>query len=166
MGVLESGRAGLVEHGGDAETGLLEGLKSQETLRPVGVGGYGDHHAGAGDIDAPHGELAFKVTQVAGENLQNREGTVAQPYRRRSGQGGGGQDPLEAAQQRSALVSCLPGGETVNERPLVQRCQRGDEVVLVAVLVGEADNGIVPPVSTCHDGACRPQVDSQIDVCC
>ena len=38
--------------------------------------------------------------------------------------------------------------------------------VLVAVLVGEADNGIVPPVSTCHDGACRPQVDSQIDVCC
>ena len=166
MGVLESGRAGLVEHGGDAETGLLEGLKSQKTLRPVGVGGYGDHHAGAGDVDAPIGELGLQVTQIAGENLQNGEGTVSQPYRRRSGQGGGGQDPFEAAQQRSALVSCLPGGETVNERPLVQRCQRGDEVVLVAVLVGEADNGIVPPVSTRHDGTCRPQVDSQIDVCC
>ena len=81
MGVLESGRTGLVEHGGDAETGLLEGLKSQKTLRPVGVGGYGDHHAGAGDVDAPIGELGLQVTQVAGENLQNGECLVSQRYR-------------------------------------------------------------------------------------
>ena len=123
MGVLESGRPGLVEHGGDTETGLLEGLKSQETLRPVGVGGYRDHHAGAGDVDAPIGELGLQVTDIAGENLQNGEGTVSQPHRRRSGQGGGGQEPLEAAQQRSPVMGGPPGSETMDEHTFVQCCQ-------------------------------------------
>ena len=61
MRVLEAGCAGLVEHGSDTEAGLLESLKSQETLSPVGVGGHCDHHAGACDIDAPISELVFEV---------------------------------------------------------------------------------------------------------
>ena len=123
MGVLEPGCTGLVEHGGDTEARLLEGLKGQETLSAVGVGWHRDHHAGACDVDASLSELAFKVAQEAGENLQNGEGLVSQPYRRRGRQRGGGQGPFEAAQQRSPLVSGLPGGETVNERAFVQCCQ-------------------------------------------
>ena len=38
--------------------------------------------------------------------------------------------------------------------------------MLVTVLVGEADHGVVPPISACDDGACRPQIDAQIDVRC
>jgi len=121
--VLEAGCTGLVEHRGDTETGLLEGLKSQEALSPVGVCGYGDNHSGACDVDAPLSELGFKVTQVAGENLQNGEGPVSQPYRCRGRQGGGGQNSFETAQQRSPLVSGLPGSEAMDEHAFVQCCQ-------------------------------------------
>ena len=58
----------------------------------------------------------------------------------------------------------LPGGETVDELTIAQRGQRRHEVVLVTVIVGEAENRIVSPISTYNDGAGRSQVDPQIDV--
>ena len=102
--------------------------------------------------------------QVACENLQDREVLITQAHRGGGCQRGGGQDPFEAAQQRCALVSSLSRREAVDELTVAERRQRWDEVVLVAVLVGEAENRVVASIGTCDDGTGRSQVDPQVDV--
>ena len=109
-------------------------------------------------------QLSLDVTQVAGEYFQDGEGLLAQPHRGGGGQGRGCQSPLEAAQQGGPSAGGLPGSETVDELAIAQGRQRGDEVVLIAVLVAEAEDRVVAPVSARDDGTSRSQVDPQVDV--
>ena len=52
----------------------------------------------------------------------------------------------------------------MDELTIAQCRQRGNEVVLVTVLISEAENRVVSSISASDDGTSRSQVDPQVDV--
>ena len=96
--------------------GGAEGVDREEALGAVGVGGDGDGDVRvlSGRVEAVEGgggeELVAQVLEVGHEELAHGEGATAELDWGLGGEGGVGETPLEAAQERSALTGGLARG--------------------------------------------------------
>jgi hypothetical protein len=151
-----------------SKPGAAEGLQGEEALGAVRVRRDSDDHRAVpvtaevlGDAAALAERLA-QATEVGDEDVEQPERRIADLHWGVAGHVGGGQVPLEGADQRPAVGRRGEGVEATHQPAGSGRDHRGVEIMGVVVGVEERDDGVVAPVGVRHDRPSSPEVDAQI----